>query len=64
MVDTKKVIGFYTDVFGTEMNEYEQVKNTLYGMKDAFLREIPTELTSMVMIYGKMQYRFIMNTVI
>ena len=26
MVNTNKVIGFYTDVFGNEINEYEQVK--------------------------------------
>ena len=27
MVDTEKVIGFYTDVFGNEIDEYEQIKN-------------------------------------
>lgn len=26
MVNTNKVIGFYTDVYGNEVNEYEQVK--------------------------------------
>ncbi len=26
MVDTSKVIGFYTDVFGNEIDEYEQVE--------------------------------------
>lgn len=27
MVNTEKVIGFYTDVFGNEIDEYEQVEN-------------------------------------
>lgn len=26
MVNTEKVIGFYTDVFGNEIDEYEQVE--------------------------------------
>ena len=26
MVDTNKAIGFYTDVFGNEIDEYEQVE--------------------------------------
>ena len=26
MIDTNKVIGFYTDVFGSEISEYEQVE--------------------------------------
>lgn len=27
MVDTEKVVGFYTDVFGNEIDEYEQIEN-------------------------------------
>ena len=26
MIDTNKAIGFYTDVFGSEISEYEQVE--------------------------------------
>ena len=26
MVSTEKVVGFYTDVFGNEVDEYEQIK--------------------------------------
>ena len=26
MINTEKVIGFYTDVFGNEINEYEQIE--------------------------------------
>lgn len=26
MIDTSKVIGFYTDVFGNEIDEYEQIE--------------------------------------
>ena len=26
MVDTEKVVGFYTDVFGNEIDEYEQIE--------------------------------------
>ena len=27
MVETSKVVGFYTDAFGNEINEYEMVEN-------------------------------------
>lgn len=27
MVDTEKVVGFYTDVFGNEIDEYDQIEN-------------------------------------
>lgn len=26
MIDTEKVVGFYTDVFGNEIDEYEQIE--------------------------------------
>ena len=26
MIDTDKVVGFYTDVFGNEVDEYEQIE--------------------------------------
>lgn len=31
MVNTNKVIGFYTDVFGNEIDEYEQIERYSVG---------------------------------
>lgn len=34
MVNTEKVIGFYTDVFGNEIDEYEQIERYTVWYKD------------------------------
>ena len=31
MINTEKVIGFYTDVFGNEITEYEQIEKYTVG---------------------------------
>ena len=33
MVDTGKVVGFYTDVFGNEIDEYEQIEKYTVSYK-------------------------------
>ena len=38
MVNTNKVVGFYTDVFGNEINEYEQMPKYTIGY-EGFLFE-------------------------
>ena len=34
MIDTAKVIGFYVDVFGNEIDEYEQIERYTDGINE------------------------------
>lgn len=31
MIDTEKIVGYYTDVFGNEIDEYEQIERYTVG---------------------------------
>ena len=59
MINTNKKVGFYTDVFGNEIDEYEQIEKYTVWYEGNCSKVTLKGLMNIIMINGKMQSLFI-----